>query len=212
MSEICPTVLAANTDDYQEQVEVLESFAERIQIDLGDGVFTTASVLVGDIWWPDSMMPDIHLMHQRPLLVLEKLIQLNPRMIIFHAESEDVQACIDRVRQGSIKVGLALLPETEVEAQKNIISQVDHVLIFGGKLGSFGGHADLAQLGKVSQVRDIKPDMEIGWDGGANLDNVQHLAESGIDVINVGGAIQKANNPENAYRALVRQLQALSEE
>lgn len=212
MSEICPTVLAASTDDYQEQMEVLEPFATRIQIDLGDGVFTTASVPVDDVWWSDGMTPDMHLMHQQPLRVLEKLIQLNPRMIIFHAESEDVQACIDRVRQGSIKVGLALLPETDVKTQEDIIAQVDHVLIFGGKLGSFGGQADLAQLGKVPQIRAIKPDMEIGWDGGANLDNVQHLAESGIDVINVGGAIQKANNPENAYRSLVRQLQVLSEE
>lgn len=212
MSEICPTVLAATKEEYQEQMGTLEPFASRIQIDLGDGVFTTASVLVDDVWWPEGITPDIHLMHQRPLLVLEKLLQLNPRMIIFHAESDDVQACIDQLRQGSVKVGLALLPETSVESQENIIAQVDHVLIFGGKLGSFGGHADLSQLNKVSQIDAINSHIEIGWDGGANMENVARLAEAGIDVINVGGAIQKANNPENAYRALTRQIMTLSEQ
>ena len=212
MSEICPTVLAATEDDYREQMAVLEPFASRIQIDLGDGIFTTVSVPVGDVWWPEGMTPDIHLMHQRPLNVLEKLLHLNPRMIIFHAESDDVPECIDRVRQGSVKVGLALLPETSVESQKDIISQVDHVLIFGGKLGSFGGHADLSQLDKIAQIDAINSQVEIGWDGGANMDNVVQLSEAGVDVINVGGAIQKANNPENAYRALTRQIMTLSEQ
>ena len=205
MSTICPTVLAATVDDYQEQLGVIEPFANRIQIDLGDGDFTTATVGVADIWWPDTVSPDIHLMYQRPLEALQALVALKPNMIILHAESSgDLGDAIGYLRQHDIGVGVALLQQTNVNSVQDYIRRSDHVLIFSGSLGSFGGTADMSLLGKVPQIRSIREDIEIGWDGGANQDNVRTLRDGGIDVINVGGGIQRANHPENAYRALQR--------
>ena len=87
-----------------------------------------------------------------------------------------------------------------------LIESADHVLIFSGDLGHFGGHADLAMLRKVADVKAIHPGVEIGWDGGANADNVAELAAGGIDVINVGGAIQRADDPQSAYDTLVSKI------
>lgn len=182
----------------------IEPFAERIQIDLGDGVFTTKSIAIGDVSWPDGVQADIHLMYQKPLTVVPELIALHPAMVILHAEAEEIVTVMKYLREHGIGIGLALLQQTSVTSVSEMIRLSDHVLIFSGSLGSFGGKADLSLLGKVPQIRSINQHIEIGWDGGANLDNVAALSRGGIDVLNVGSAIQKANHPENAYRALVR--------
>src|ERR1700753_2375748 len=62
---ICPTITAFGTHDYRAQMEMLEPFAERIHIDLMDGVFAPhISPGLDQIWWPDSITADLHLMYQ----------------------------------------------------------------------------------------------------------------------------------------------------
>jgi ribulose-phosphate 3-epimerase len=60
----------------------------------------------------------------------------------------------------------------------------------------------LKLLNKVTELRKLKPELEIGWDGGINVDNAKQLSEGGVDVLNVGGAIQKAEDPKAAYDKL----------
>ena len=206
MSVICPTVLADTVDEYRDQMEVIVPFASRIQIDLGDGQFTTKTVDISDVWWPETMEPDIHLMHKTPMESLPTIVAMKPSMVIVHAEAEQAKEAIEYLRKHDIRAGVALLQPTTVESVRDLVWLSDHVLIFSGSLGSFGGKVDFSLLSKVQQIRDIKPELEIGWDGGINVDTVKKLADGGIDVLNVGSAIQKANHPENAYRDLARRL------
>ena len=43
---------------------------------------------------------------------------------------------------------------------------------------------------------------EIGWDGGITADNAAVLVTAGVRVLNVGGYIQKADDPQAAYAKL----------
>ncbi len=52
---------------------------------------------------------------------------------------------------------------------------------------------------KVQKIRDHHPEAEIGWDGGINDHNAKQLVEAGVDVLNVGGYIQQATKPADAY-------------
>jgi ribulose-phosphate 3-epimerase len=97
---------------------------------------------------------------------------------------------------------VALLPETKVETIAPALSLIDHVLIFSGKLGHFGGHADLKLLNKVKQLKQLKPTLEIGWDGGVSDKNAQALAEGGVDVLNAGGYLHGTQNAAKAYAKL----------
>ena len=62
------------------------------------------------------------------------------------------------------------------------------------------------QLEKVRLIRNIHPEVEVGWDGGANLDNAFSLAQGGVDVINCGGAIAQAADAADAYQRLVVEI------
>lgn len=207
MGIICPTVTAYSSEEYDEQINVAAGLTDYIHIDLGDGVFTKMMVRVDDLWWPKTVTPNIHLMYQRPSKVLAEVIALKPRMVILHVEAEDdIKQAIKTLKQHGIKAGVALLQSTSVRSARALIEQADHVLVFSGSLGNFGGTVDYSLLKKVSEIRMQRPDIEIGWDGGINADNIRKLNDGGIDILNVGGAIQKANHPENAYRDLERRL------
>jgi ribulose-phosphate 3-epimerase len=180
-------------------------FTKRVHIDLADGVFTPNKLIdINDIWWPGGMIADLHIMYQKPLDVLDSVIALHPQLIIVHAEADGKFIdLVDIVKSHGIEVGLAILPGTDVLDVKSAITDIDHILIFSGNLGYQGGsQANLSLLAKVSAIKSLKPSIEIGWDGGVNLSNVRQLAEAGVDVINVGGFIQSAQDPAAQYWAL----------
>jgi ribulose-phosphate 3-epimerase len=207
MSTICPTILARNLPEYNSGLEKIQDFAERIQIDLADGDFApTRTINLIEAHWPPHIRADFHLMLRDPLKEIETIIAQHPSLVILHAESQHVKEVIDELSAVRIRTGIAILPETSVESAQPLIELSEHVLIFGGHLGYYGGDADLAQLAKVKDIRAIRKDMEIGWDGGANDQTVRQLAEGGIDVINVGGYIQNAPEPEASYRHLLSLL------
>jgi len=204
MAVICPTVTATSLAQYKQQVDRLAAFAERLHIDLMDGQFApTESPSVDKVWWPHELQADIHLMYQKPMECVEQLIKLKPRMVIIHNEAEvHHMEFAARLHQHDIEVGLALLHDTPVEYAYQIMHSFDHVLVFSGHLGYHGGQADLGLLDKVQKIRQHHPEVEIGWDGGINDQNVQQLVEAGVDVLNVGGFIQNADDPAAAYAKL----------
>jgi ribulose-phosphate 3-epimerase len=204
MAVICPTVTAYDTSEYNVQLKRLVPFTERVHIDLMDGTFApTLSPGLNKIWWPPELIADIHLMYQRPMDCLEQLIKLRPHLVVIHNEADvhhmDFAA---HLHQHDIKTGLAILRDTPVEYAYQIMHSFDQVLVFSGDLGKHGGVADLGLLDKVRKIREHHPEVEIAWDGGINDDNALQLVDGGVDVLNVGGFIQKAADPASAYAKL----------
>ncbi len=173
MAVICPTVTAYSTDEYRQQLGRI-GFAERLHIDLMDGGFApTKSPDIKDIWLLPHKTCDIHLMYQEPMQFLPQLITLRPNMVVIHNEAQvHHMHFAAELHKHDIKAGLALLADTPVEYIEQIAHSFDHILVFSGNLGHHGGHADLSLLDKVRQIRKLHPEVEIGWDGGINDDNV----------------------------------------
>ena len=205
---IVPTVLSDNKQDYRTQIERINVFTRRVQIDVTDGVFAPSPTLdITSIWWPKNWAADLHLMVMRPSEYLDTVLKLAPSLCILHAESEEnLLPLFDKLKSANIKTGVALLPSTYPGDVKAYIDVVDHVLIFAGKLGEQGGQADLMQMEKIPLVRNLKSELEIGWDGGANLSNIRALAHADLDVINVGSALSQAQNPAQAFQELVAEI------
>ena len=205
---IVPTILSDNKQEYREKVETINSFTRRVQIDIADGVFAPTETLdITNVWWPKNWEADLHLMVARPSDHIETILKLSPSLCIFHAETnEDLLPIFETLKNAGIKVGVALLPSTYPGNVKPYIDAADHVLIFAGQLGVQGGQADLMQMEKIALVRNMKPEVEIGWDGGANVNNVRSLAHADLDVINVGSAISNAPNPAEAFQELVAEI------
>ena len=164
---IVPTILSDNKKDYRTQIERINVFTRRVQIDVTDGVFAPTETLdITNIWWPKGWETDLHMMVAKPSECLETIFKLMP----------------------------------------SYIEAADHVLVFAGKLGVQGGTADLLQMEKIALIRNIKPELEIGWDGGANMSNIRALAHVDLDVINVGSALANADDPALVFEQMVSEI------
>ena len=202
---ICPTITAETTDDYRRQMELVEPFATRIHVDITDGDFAPHKLVNFDqVWWRGNRTIDLHVMHRYPTDHSEIILAMSPRLVIVHAEAEgNLMNFINYLHHHGIEVGLALLQRTRIEDIAPALPAIDHLLVFSGNLGYQGGsEADLELLTKVRKARELKPTIEIGWDGGVNDQNVREIAEAGVDVINVGGYIHNSGNPAKAYATL----------
>lgn len=204
MSIVCPTVTPIDAHEFREQLERVAIFAKRIHLDYMDGELAPVnSPPVESAWWPKNVLADLHIMYKRPQEHLAKIIRLKPDLVIVHAEAEGHFVGIAKaLHDAGIKAGVALLPDTNVQMIAPSMDYIDHVLIFSGDLGHFGGVADTKLLSKVVEVKKLKKGIEIGWDGGINDSNAVLLSKSGVDVLNVGGYIQNAKNPAHAYAKL----------
>ena len=201
MTKIVPTITAGNAHIYRSEMERVADFATRLHIDFSDGEFApTKLIKLEQAWWPNGKQIDFHIMYKRPAELVESLIALKPDLVVLHAESEgDLSGLLAELKSFNIATGVALLADSLPEDYEELIKSADHVLLFGGKLGYHGGEAALSLLSKVPKIKELNPAAELAWDGGITADNARPLADAGIDVLNVGGFIQQAKRPQEAY-------------
>jgi len=207
MAVICPTITAVNPHIYRQQLETSEAFSGRLHIDLSDGEFSPVNMVsITQIYWSQDKTVDLHMMCHDPGRFINEYISLKPNLVILHAEAKDGELTkaevFRQLSQIGIKTGLSLLPDSEVNNYQELVKSVDHALIFAGHLGYQGGQANLDCLDKIAEIRAINPDIEIGWDGGINNQNISKIAAGGVDVFNVGGFIHRSENPQAAYAIL----------
>ncbi|MDO5480767.1 MAG: hypothetical protein Q4F60_00240 [Candidatus Saccharibacteria bacterium] len=204
-AEITPSILVQSNDQLSAMLARYQGFAKRLHFDISDGQFSpTVTIPEASLRWPANIQCNIHMMVVNPSMHLQTLLQLKPALVIFHAEAgEDLIPIFDKLHEEGIKAGVAIMKQTYPEDIEKYILAADHVMLFTGNLGQMGGTADLLQLEKVNLIRKISPQVEIGWDGGANMTSVRAILHAGVTVINVGAALATASDPEQVYRDLV---------
>jgi ribulose-phosphate 3-epimerase len=207
MSVIAPAILTEKVEEFNERLSMVQQFAQRIHVDICDGEFApTFTVSTNDIEWPPQLQVDVHAMVARPSEHVQALVAKKPNLIIFHVEvQEDLLPVLQYVKQNGIKAGIAFQRPTVPSSAASLLEVADHAMIFTGDLGHYGGTASLMQLEKVRLIHAIRPNIEIGWDGGVNVDNAFSLTQGGVDVLNVGGAIAKSGDPAATYAQLVNE-------
>lgn len=208
MSIIVPAITVETVEQFRVESEKVAPFVRRMHIDISDGEFAPTFLLnENQLYWPEGWEVDVHAMVARPSEHIARLIQLKPQLVILHPESqEDIVPHLVALKQAGIKAGIGLLKTTVPATVEAAIKAADHVMIFSGNLGFHGGSASMMQLEKVRLVKKIKPEVEIGWDGGVNIENAYTLTQGGVDVLNVGGAIANSDNAAQTYNDLVKEI------
>ena len=170
---ISPSILSANFLNIQADIETLNrSEANWVHVDVMDGVFvpniSIGFPLVKQVAEISKKPLDVHLMIVQP----EKFIK----------ELKDT--------------GVTLNPSTPVAMLKDIITDVDMVLLMSVNPG-FSGQKFIPQtLNKLKELRELIDNSGshalIQIDGGVNLETGKLLVEAGADVLVAGNAVFKA--------------------
>lgn len=208
MSRTVRTVPAILTDDpivLGQLVAQAESFTDFAQFDIMDGKFVPSTSVTGDdiISLRTRLAWEVHLMVVHPEQCLEDYQKAGARRIVFHYEAtSSPDAVIRKIRDLGLEAGLAVNPETPIEAIAPFAAMLDGVLFMSVHPGYYGAKFLPEVMDKVKAFRNQYPRMEIGVDGGVSADTIPVIVPAGADVVYIGSAIFRQPDPGAAYRRL----------
>lgn len=199
---IVPALLTDKKEELVRMIDVCSEFTDCVQVDIMDGKFVAStSVTAQDL--KDVRVPlnsEAHLMVNDPLAWVSVLKDVGVKRILFHSEIDaDLREIIDAIKLEGLEVGLALNPATEAETIEHLLEEIDVVLFMSVVPGFYGAKFIPAVLDKIRAFKERCPWMTTAIDGGIKLDNVEEVVASGVDIICVGSAILKAEDPAQAF-------------
>jgi ribulose-phosphate 3-epimerase len=210
--KIVPAVLAENFDDFVMRMRQAESFTDYVQIDLMDGVFVPSLSFpadkISDI--TTSLWFEIHLMVKHPSAYMSRIDHPRLKKVIFHFEA-DVKHLdfIGLMKKRGLKTGMAIRPETGINAFKKIAENVDALLFLTVDPGCYGSPFKPEVMGKIREARQMFKDMSISADGGVSLERLKLFFEAGLDYVCVGSRIFLDGNPKDNYELFVNKIKDL---
>jgi ribulose-phosphate 3-epimerase len=137
---------------------------------------------------------DVHLMCERPEILLSPFAEAGADHIIVHVELGDrVPALLWKIRSLGLKVGLAVNPPTAVANVQPYLNQIDLLLIMTVNPG-FGGQAFIHEVvPKIQQAHAWRREKSLPYlisvDGGINMATAVETARAGADIFVSGTAL-----------------------
>lgn len=183
-----------------------------IHLDIEDGNFipniTFGLKTVKQITQIFEGVLDAHLMVTDPQAYVEPLAACGVRSIAVHIESlEYPSAIIDQVQSKGCRIGLALNPQTSLEAVQYYADEVDYFLVMTAEPDGRGQRFMPGMIEKIKTLKSrIKETQEIWVDGGLGCEEAKLTAAAGASVFIMGRAVFTNPDPLKFVRDLERQL------
>jgi ribulose-phosphate 3-epimerase len=217
MIQLSPSILAADFSRLGAQVAEAEAAGvPRLHVDVMDGHFvpnlSMGPVVVEALRPHTQLLIEVHLMVQQPAKFTASFIAKGADLIIVHHEVlQDARPVLAEIKKQGKKAGLAINPDTAVEALIPYLALIDLALcmtVFPG----FGGQAFLRESPvRIARLRQLilqhNPHCDLEVDGGIDATTAPLAASAGANVLVVGTGIFR--HP-HGITAAIRELQALT--
>ena len=215
---INPSILNANFDDLENEIQKITSVSDALHLDVMDNQFvpnfTFDIARAFEIINFAKLPVDAHLMICDPDSIAPKYAEQGTNSVTFHFEAaNNVASTIRNIRSNGAKVGLAIKPATSFQEIEEFMADIDMLLIMTVEPG-FGGQSFMHdQMVKVRTARAHIDDMKkekplLQIDGGVSLDTIAEAALAGANCFVAGSAVYKSADPAK----MVDQLRQLASE
>jgi len=211
--KIAPSILSADFGKLNEEIASVESYVDLLHVDVMDGQFvpniTLGAPVVRCI---ETKLPlDLHLMIEHPENFIEDFVKAatehgrSPKdvSITVHQEAcKHLHRVVQLIKSFGVKAAVSINPGTPLEMIRDVLDDVDMVLIMSVNPG-FGGQKFIEHaLQKIELLREIKPELDIEVDGGINAETGKRCVEAGANILVAGSYIFGAKDRKLAIEAL----------
>jgi len=197
--KISPSILSADFSMLGDQVREAEAAgADWIHVDVMDGHFVpniTIGPLIVKALRPVSRLPmDVHLMIETPDRYLDDFVRAGADFITVQVEAcPHLHRTVQAIKELGVKAGVTLNPATSLETIREILPEVDLVLIMSVNPG-FGGQSYIpSSTDKIRRARamldDIGSRAELEVDGGIKAKNAREVVHAGATALVAGSAV-----------------------
>ena len=202
--QISPSILSADFSQLGNEIKKLEvSGADMIHVDVMDNHFvpnlTIGPPVIKSLRKHTKLPFDVHLMIDPVHKYIKNFAEAGSDIITIHPEAtKSLEESINHIKSFKKKVGVSLNPDTKIDVIKDVLDQIDLVLIMSVYPG-FGGQKFMPEvIEKITNLKRIKDDLKLNFDievdGGVNFDNNQMIIEAGANILVSGTTIFKENN------------------
>ncbi len=187
------SVLDQNLDTIIKTLE--DAQVDYLHLDVMDNKFvpnyTFDEQFVSKIKAKTSLTLDTHLMIKNPLQKIDSYLKTKSDFLCFHLEAtRSPQKIIDKIKEASLRVGIAIKPKTDVKKLIPYLKDLDLILVMSVEPGFGGQKFQEEVLEKVTYLKKMKEKFAykylIEMDGGINPTTAELAKKAGCDVIVVG--------------------------
>jgi len=209
---VAPSILSADFGKLREEiVSICEAGCDLVHVDVMDGHFvpnlTIGPVVVSAVAKAATKPLDIHLMVENNTFFVDLFAPLKPKYISFHIEEEKhPHRLIQKIRDLGISPAIVLNPHTPPSQIEYLLEDLDMVLLMSVNPG-FGGQKFIPSVLEKAPIlkemilkRNAKTLIEV--DGGVNNQNIQALANAGVDIVVAGNYVFGSNDYKHAIDTL----------
>jgi len=209
---IAASLLSADFSRLAEEVAVCEKGgADWLHVDVMDGQFvpnlTFGAKIIETVRKLTRLPLDVHLMVVQPEKYFDDFAAAGATGLTIHVEAAPhLHRQMQRIRELGCSPGVALNPSTGLEAVREIVPDIDLLLVMTVNPG-FGGQKFIPQmLAKISRARDMLDAAGSGAtlevDGGISRDTIAPAHDAGADTFVAGNAVFTARDPRAEIAAL----------
>jgi ribulose-phosphate 3-epimerase len=208
---IAPSVLSADFARLADELAIVDPTRDWVHCDVMDNQFvpnlTFGPLIVGAVRKLTRATVDVHLMMERPWLMVDEFRAAGADRITVHIEAcRETREVLRQIRATGAKAGLAVKPGTPYAAVAPYLPDLDTLLVMTVEPG-FGGQAFMPEmLEKVSAARDERAKKRLEFvievDGGIAEDTARAARAAGADVFVAGHAVFRAPDERAALDGL----------
>lgn len=210
--KVSPSLLSADFCHLGEELDFInDSEADMLHIDIMDGVF------VPNISFGFPVLKyvkerckkplDVHLMIVEPQKFVNEVRETGAEVMTVHYEAcVHLNRVVQQIHNAGMKAGVSINPATPVCLLKDILAEVDLVLLMSVNPG-FGGQKFIP--GTIQKVKELceliaatGSNALIEVDGGVNDQTGAQLARAGADIAVAGNYVFKSPNRSQAIHSL----------